>query len=163
MHASHDSKDDSSIPMHLWSTATQQCHFKILPPTISHNMMTKAPRSSTCTQTTCLIARGQKCLPEGVQENSAVLESQDPNRLSQTKPRGFDGPGRCKQNSVGFLMDVPHEKEAGQSSSRKPTLQTQVSHTLCSSLKASCMAFCSCFPQPFPLKMEHWEVFSNQL
>jgi len=114
--------------------------------------MTKATRSSKCTRTTCLIARGQKSLPEGVQENSAaVLESQEPNRLSQTKPCGFGGPGRCKLNSVGFLTDVPPaEKRAEQPSSRKPTLQTQVPHTLCSSLKASHTAFCCCFQSPSP-------------
>lgn len=115
-------------------------------------MMTKATRSSTCIQTTCLIARGQKHLPEGVQENSAaVLESQEPKRLSQTKPCRFGGPGRCKLNSVGFLTDVPpQEKRAEQLSRRKPMLQTQVSRTLCSSLKASRMVFCCCFQSPSP-------------
>ena len=131
--------------------ATQWCHFKILLPTICHNMMTKATRSSTSTRTTCLIAWAGKRLPE-VQENSAtVLESQETKRLSQTKLRGFGGPGRCKLNPVGFLTDVPpQEKRAEQPSSSKPTLQTQVSRTLCSSLKASHMAFCCCFQPPSP-------------
>lgn len=92
----------------------------------------------------------RKHLP-GVENSATILESQETKRLPQTKLCGFGRPGCCKLNPVGFLTDVPpQEKRAEHLSSRKPMLQTQVSHTLCSSLKASRMAFCCCFQPPSP-------------
>lgn len=124
----------------------QQYHFEILLHAACHNMMVRATRSSTSTQTACPIAWAGKCLLGGVQEISATVKRNQETVKDQT-PWLWD---------TWFLQTAPcgicdryfTTREKDLSYCQAGSLQTQELFTLWSSLKASHMAFCSCFHPP---------------